>query len=77
MSFLMATVDPNAKTAKEIAEAAYAAEQRERKQITAQWRVPTKGKLHVIEFEHGTTSGKRVLWIDGQVNNICRLHGQT
>lgn len=69
MSFLMATMDPKAASAKEIAEAAYAAEQRQRKQITAEWRVPTKGKLHIIEFEHGTTSGKRVLWIDGQVGD--------
>lgn len=67
MSFLIATTDPKAKTAKEIAEEAYASNQSERKEITAEWRVPTKGKLHVIEFEHGTTSGKRVLWIDGQV----------
>lgn len=70
MSNLMATIDPKANTTKEIAEAAYANEQRERKQITAEWRVPTKGKLHVIEFEHGTTTGKRVLWIDGQVGNF-------
>lgn len=39
----------------------------EKREIVAEWRVPLRGKLHKIEFEHGTTSGRRVLWIDGKV----------
>ncbi|XP_037032132.1 fas apoptotic inhibitory molecule 1 [Bradysia coprophila] len=37
---------------------------KDRREISAEWRVPIKGKLHKIEFEHGTASGKRVLWIN-------------
>lgn len=40
------------------------------KEVVAQWRVPIRGKLYQIEFEHGTTSGKRVIWVDGKV---CRF----
>ncbi|XP_063695917.1 fas apoptotic inhibitory molecule 1 [Culicoides brevitarsis] len=36
------------------------------KEVVAQWRVPIRGKLYQIEFEHGTTSGKRVIWVDGK-----------
>lgn len=43
----------------------------EKREIAAEWRVPLRGKLHKIEFEHGTTSGRRVLWIDEKV--ICNL----
>lgn len=39
----------------------------EKREVAAEWQVPLRGKLHKIEFEHGTTSGKRVLWIDKQV----------
>lgn len=39
-----------------------------KKEITAEWRIPIKGRLHKIEFEHGTASGKRVLWINDKVN---------
>lgn len=41
----------------------------EKREVAAEWHVPLRGKLHKIEFEHGTTSGKRVLWIDQQVIN--------
>ncbi|XP_055600178.1 fas apoptotic inhibitory molecule 1 [Uranotaenia lowii] len=34
------------------------------RELVARWRVPMHGKVYEIEFEHGTTSGKRVLWID-------------
>lgn len=40
-----------------------------KRDVVAEWQVLSHGKLHKIEFEHGTTSGKRVLWIDGQVIN--------
>ncbi|XP_058460443.1 fas apoptotic inhibitory molecule 1 isoform X2 [Malaya genurostris] len=32
--------------------------------VVARWRVPMHGKIYEVEFEHGSTSGKRVLWID-------------
>ncbi|KAJ6648603.1 Fas apoptotic inhibitory molecule 1 [Pseudolycoriella hygida] len=35
-----------------------------KRDVTAEWRIPIKGKLHKIQFEHGTASGKRVLWIN-------------
>lgn len=41
--------------------------QNQKREITAKWRVPMKGKIHEIEFEHGTGTGKRVLWVDGEV----------
>lgn len=37
------------------------------KEVVAQWRVPLHGKIYNIEFEHGTTSGKRVISVDGKV----------
>lgn len=42
----------------------------EKREVAAEWRVPLRGKLHKIEFEHGTTSGRRVLWIDEKVIRI-------
>lgn len=39
----------------------------ERRELAAEWHVPLRGNLHVIEFEHGTTSGKRIIWVDGKV----------
>ncbi|KAL1394970.1 hypothetical protein pipiens_011580 [Culex pipiens pipiens] len=36
------------------------------KEVVARWRVPMHGQIYEIEFEHGTASGKRVLWIDKQ-----------
>lgn len=44
------------------------------KEVVAQWRVPIRGKLYQIEFEHGTTSGKRVIWVDGKVCQILSGH---
>lgn len=40
---------------------------KDKREISAEWRVPIKGRLHKIEFEHGTASGKRVLWINDKV----------
>lgn len=52
------------------ATAAEAAGQRPtRRDVVAEWRVATTERMHVIEFEHGTTSGKRVLWVDGKVRS--------
>lgn len=39
----------------------------ENREVAAEWQVPVRGKLHKVEFEHGTTSGKRILWVDGKV----------
>ncbi|XP_049539886.1 fas apoptotic inhibitory molecule 1 isoform X2 [Anopheles darlingi] len=40
--------------------------QQPHREVVARWRVPMYGKVYEIEFEHGTASGKRVLWIDNQ-----------
>lgn len=39
----------------------------EKREITASWDVPTKRQVYKVEFEHGTASGKRVLWVNGKV----------
>jgi hypothetical protein len=33
--------------------------------IVARWVIPIRGKLYDIELEHGTISGKRVIWVNG------------
>lgn len=43
----------------------------ENRDVVAEWQVPVRGKLHQLEFEHGTTSGKRILWVNGQVRFHC------
>lgn len=37
--------------------------------LVAVWDVPLSDKIHRIEFEHGTTTGKRIIRVDGEV---CR-----
>jgi len=39
--------------------------------LVAKWDVTLSDKVHRIEFEHGTTTGKRVIRVDG---NVCELH---
>lgn len=34
--------------------------------VVARWVIPIKGKLYDIELEHGTISGKRVIWVNGE-----------
>ena len=34
---------------------------------TARWEVPLNDGTHVIEFEHGTATGKRVIRVDGKI----------
>ncbi|XP_017146045.1 fas apoptotic inhibitory molecule 1 isoform X2 [Drosophila miranda] len=42
-------------------------DQRYNKQnIVAQWCVPINGKMYRIELEHGTTSGRRMIWVNGR-----------
>lgn len=36
----------------------------DKREIVAEWRVPIEGHVFKVEFEHGTSSGKRVIWID-------------
>ncbi|XP_018567177.1 fas apoptotic inhibitory molecule 1 [Anoplophora glabripennis] len=38
----------------------------ERTDLVAYWSVPLLDGVHTIEFEHGTTSGKRVVRVDGK-----------
>lgn len=40
--------------------------QYDQREVCAMWEVPLKGHVHKIEFEHGTASGKRVIWLDGK-----------
>ncbi|XP_045123326.1 fas apoptotic inhibitory molecule 1-like isoform X2 [Portunus trituberculatus] len=37
-------------------------------ELVAVWEVPLSDGLHKVGFEHGTTTGRRVLWVDGKVN---------
>lgn len=34
--------------------------------VVARWLFPVHGKLYDIELEHGTISGKRVIWLNGE-----------
>lgn len=36
--------------------------------IVAKWCAPIKGKMYRIELEHGTTSGRRMIWVNGKVS---------
>lgn len=36
--------------------------------LVALWDVPLHDGVHRIEFEHGTTTGKRVVRVDGNVS---------
>jgi hypothetical protein len=40
----------------------------ESRSIVASWKIIVPEGEFLIEFEHGTTSGKRVLWINGTVS---------
>ena len=33
--------------------------------LVGTWEVALPGGIHVIQFEHGTTTGKRVIHVDG------------
>lgn len=61
---------------KEIVDVEISAEERaayEKREVLAEWHVPLRGKIHKIEFEHGTTSGRRVLWVDRRVNILVQI----
>ncbi|XP_017475450.1 PREDICTED: fas apoptotic inhibitory molecule 1 [Rhagoletis zephyria] len=34
--------------------------------IVAKWCAPINGKLYRIELEHGTTTGRRMIWVNGK-----------
>jgi hypothetical protein len=42
--------------------------------LVAVWDVALSDGVHKIEFEHGTTTGKRVVYVDGKVGNglLCK-----
>ena len=35
--------------------------------LVGSWEIPTSDGIHIVEFDHGTTSGKRVIRVDGKV----------
>lgn len=37
------------------------------------WEVALSDGVHRIEFEHGTTTGKRVILVDGKVDHLTPL----
>ncbi|KFD61960.1 hypothetical protein M514_05661, partial [Trichuris suis] len=39
------------------------------KDVVATWNLPLNDGVHRIELEHGTTTGKRIIRVDGQVSN--------
>lgn len=46
----------------------------QRTDLVAYWSVPLLDGVHTVEFEHGTTSGKRVLRVDGQVSVLITYY---
>ena len=41
--------------------------------LVATWDVALPDGRHKVEFEHGTTTGKRIIRVDGQVNDLVKL----
>lgn len=41
----------------------------ERSDLVAYWSVPLLDGVHTVEFEHGGTTGKRVIRVDGKVKH--------
>ena len=39
-------------------------------EVTAEWSLTLNDGKHEIQFEHGTTSGKRVIVLDGKVRFV-------
>ena len=42
--------------------------------LVAIWEIKLSDGVHNIEFEHGTTSGKRVVRVNGKVTSIHESH---
>ena len=42
--------------------------------LVAIWEIKLSDGVHNIEFEHGTTSGKRVVRVNGKVTSIHKSH---
>lgn len=40
------------------------------------WEVALSDGVHRIEFEHGTTTGKRVIYVDGKVRGMILSTGK-
>lgn len=45
--------------------------------LVASWEVPLYDRTHKIEFEHGTTTGRRVVKVDGEVRPFRPRSGLT
>ncbi len=41
--------------------------------LVATWNILIADGKHKIEFEHGTTSGKRIIRVDGKVKNKINI----
>ena len=41
--------------------------------LAGRWEVPLSDGVHVVEFEHGTVTGRRLVRIDGEVLH-CLCH---
>jgi len=41
--------------------------------LVAVWEVPLQSGLYSIEFEHGTTTGKRIIRVNGKVRFITSI----
>jgi hypothetical protein len=38
--------------------------------VVAVWNIPMSDKMYKIEFEHGTTTGKRVVRVNGRASKF-------
>lgn len=41
--------------------------------VVAVWSVPLSDQLYKIEFEHGTTTGKRIVRVNDRASLLARL----
>lgn len=41
--------------------------------LAGRWEVPLSDGVHVVEFEHGTVTGRRLVRVDGQVLELVLL----
>ncbi|PAA59116.1 hypothetical protein BOX15_Mlig022478g2, partial [Macrostomum lignano] len=38
----------------------------QKKVMSARWEVPLSDRVHVVQFDHGTTSGRRAIFLNGE-----------
>lgn len=41
--------------------------------LVGEWTVKLSDGVHKIQFEHGTTTGKRIIRVDGKVNSFTGI----